>query len=233
VLGQPYRIDSFVRGRELLSGLADAARRDVLVEAAAQAIGVLHGSTAATAVGDAGHAERWIDARLADLAAAGAGRDPRFAPRAALLRAELHDAVIGRTLTTSWIHGDYWVGNLLFSQDGAGVRGVVDWAAADPADLPLHDLLHLVMYTRRVVGGQGLGQIVRAQLRAPRLSALEQRLLERHVGWPPGGLPSYRDALLLYWLRHVAMHARQHGLSGDWRYRLWERRNVHAVLGAL
>jgi hypothetical protein len=233
VLGQPYRIDSFIRGRELVGLLTDPTRRDALLETAAETIHVLHRSTAVTVTGDVADAERWVDARLADLSDAGARRDPGFAPRAEALRAELRDATIGRTLTTGWTHGDYWLGNVLFSADGASVRGVVDWDGADPADLPLHDLLHLVMYTRRLIGGQGLGQIVREQLRTPRLSAPERVLLERYVGWPPGGLPSYRHALLLYWLRHVALHARQHGSSADWRYRLWEQRNVHAVMRAL
>jgi hypothetical protein len=36
--------------------------------------------------------------------------------------------------------------------------------------------------------------------------------------------------LLLYWLRHVALHARQQSQQVGYRYRLWERRNVEPVL---
>jgi aminoglycoside phosphotransferase (APT) family kinase protein len=233
VSDQPYRVDSHARGHDLAVRLLDPVVRRQLLEAAAAAIHVLHRRTASTVTVDAGIAERWVDACLADLVRGGAARDARFSARAERLRAELRDALVGRTLTTSWIHGDYWAGNVLFSPDGATVQGVVDWAGADAVGLPLHDLLHLVLYTRQVVSGRGLGQIVRAELRAPSLCPFERSLLERYGGWSLGGLQSYRHALVLYWLRHVALHARQQEPSPDWRYRLWERRNVHAVLGAL
>jgi hypothetical protein len=233
VLQQPYRVDTFVSGRPLADRLGDPAQRGALMEAAAETIHTLHQATASTVLGGADVAELWVDARLADLCRSGADRHPRFPSRAARLREELHDAVNGRTLTTSWIHGDYWPGNLLFSPECSQVCGIVDWDAADPADLPLHDLMQLVLYTRRLTTGQALGQIVRAQLLDPRLSPIERRILDRYAGWLPDGWPSYRHALLLYWLRHVALNARQHGRSTDWRYRLWETRNVHAVLEAL
>ncbi|MCW2951220.1 MAG: hypothetical protein JWQ48_390 [Conexibacter sp.] len=233
VLDQPYRVDSFVRGRALVERFADPTVRGVLMEEAAATIHVLHQATASTVTRDADVAELWIDARLADLSRSGADRHPRFLSRAARLREELHDAVTGRTLTTSWIHGDYWPGNLLFSPDSFEVCGIVDWDAADPADLPMHDLMQLVLYTRRLYSGQELGQIVRAQLRHPSLSAAERRILDRYAGWLPDGWPSYRHALLLYWLRHVALHARQNSGSADWRYRRWETTNVHAVLEAV
>jgi aminoglycoside phosphotransferase (APT) family kinase protein len=233
VLGQPYRVDSFIGGHALVERFVDPAVRGVLMEAAAATIHNLHQATASTVTGGADVAEQWIDARLADLSRSGADRHPRFLSRAARLRAELYDAIGGRTLTTSWIHGDYWPGNLLFSPGCSEVSGIVDWDAADPADLPMHDVMQLVLYTRRLCSGQALGQIVRGQLRHPSLSPTERRILDRYAGWLPDGWPSYRHAVLLYWLRHVALHARQHSCSADWRYRRWETTNVHAVLEAL
>ena len=44
---------------------------------------------------------------------------------------------------------------------------------------------------------------------------------------------SDRHALLLYWLRHAALHTRQQRAPVGYRYRLWERRNLHPVLAAL
>ena len=41
---------------------------------------------------------------------------------------------------------------------------------------------------------------------------------------------SDRHALLLYWLRHAATHARQQDRGDAYRYRLWERRNVCSVV---
>jgi aminoglycoside phosphotransferase (APT) family kinase protein len=233
VLAQPYRVDAHLGGRELVERLADPRRRRQMLEAAAGTIHGLHERTASTVVGDQRLAVRWVDARLDDLARAGAGLPGRLRPRIARLRGELHDAVIGRTFVTSWVHGDYWPGNVLFSADGTSVHGIVDWDAADPVDLPMHDLLHLLLYTRSLVQDEPLGQVVRRELRAPGLSPVERGILDDCGEWPPGGLPSYRLAVLLYWLRHVALHARQHARSADWAYRAWQARNVNAVLGAL
>ncbi|HEY4276762.1 MAG TPA: phosphotransferase [Conexibacter sp.] len=233
VLGQPYRIDKRLDGRELVEHLTSPRLRRKMIEAAAATIYTLHDQTATTVVGDDRLAERWVDGRLDDLARAGGGIPARFRARARRLRDELHDAVIGRSLVTSWVHGDYWPGNVLFSPDGSSVHGIVDWDAADPVDLPMHDPMHLLLYTRRLLHDEPLGEVVRRELEAPGLTPTELEILDRWGEWPPGGLPTYRVAVLLYWLRHVALHARQHAHSADWAYRAWQARNVNAVLGAL
>jgi aminoglycoside phosphotransferase (APT) family kinase protein len=227
-LGQPYLIESAFSGRAVLDRVADPATRRRILETAVANIRLLHERTASPRLVDSHLAERWIDARLEDLARSGAGRHPRFHSRARRLRDELGSVLIGSALTTSWVHGDYWPGNLLFSPADLELTGIVDWDAADPTDLPAHDLLHLVFSTRRLASGEQLGQIVRRQLRAPAFSPEERAI----VGSLCDPAPE-RHVLLLYWLRHAALHARQNGCSGGRRYLLWEMRNVHAVLGAL
>jgi thymidylate kinase len=233
VLEQPYRVDLPLPGHSPLELVGDPSARRRLLEAAAESIAVLHEATASTVRAGDAIVERWVDAPLADLARSGAIRHPRFRGRAARLREELHGALSGRLLATSWVHGDYWLGNLLYSGDDLALSGIVDWDAAAPAEPPMHDLLHLVLSMRRLVSGEELGRIVRRQLGDPEFSPQERRILERRGPWPPDGFASERQALLLYWLRQVSLHARQHRLSRDHRYRLWEMRNVHAVLAAL
>lgn len=230
--GQSYRVDVALTGRPVLDRVKHGAARGRMQETAAETIHVLHRTTATTVLGDFGLARRWVDAHLGELLRHGGRRKP-LAPGLERLRDELHDALGGGTFSAGWIHGDYWLGNLLFSGEPSTPAGIVDWDAAAPIELPLHDLLHLLLYTRRLVTGEELGQIVRRQLSGGAWSSQERRLLDRYGAWRHDGSLSDRHALLLYWLRHVALHARQQRPPVGYRYRLWERRNVDPVLAAL
>jgi Phosphotransferase enzyme family len=227
--GHSYRLDSALGG---LSVAAPAlAARPLLLSAAAETIAVLHDNTATTVVGGPDLAKRWVDAPLRELSRH-ARRSRWLTYRLELLQNELHGAVSAGKLAAAWIHGDYWLGNLLFS----GVRspsGIVDWEASAPLELPSHDVLHLLFYTRRLVTGSELGELLYDHLRGGGWSAEERALLNRY--WPRLAEDSLspRNMLLLYWLRHVAGHARQQGSRVGYRYRLWERRNVLPVLAAL
>jgi aminoglycoside phosphotransferase (APT) family kinase protein len=229
---QCYRVDLALTGRPALDRAKDPAARGRMLEQAAETIQVVHRATATTVPGDLALTKRWIDAHLGELLHH--GRPSRsLASRFERLRHELHDALAGHTFSAGWIHGDYWLGNILFSGEVSRPDGIVDWDAAGPVELPMHDLLHLVLYTRRLVTGQDLGQIVTGQLSGGSWSQEERRLLEDHGAWCHDGSLSERHALLLYWLRHAALHARQQEPPVGYRYRLWERRNVHPVLAAL
>lgn len=232
VLGQPYRIESVVLGSGFGDRMGDKATRDPLPEAAA-AIHVLHTTTMRVASCGSRLAERWIDAPIHDLARHGERRHPRLATRLDALRAELHGAMSGRAFTTSWIHGDYWLGNLLSSPGSLTIEGIVDWDAAAPEELAIHDVLHLLFYTRRLRTGRELGEMVRGQLRRDRWSPRERHLLERYGAWCHDGSLSDRHAVLLYWLRHAAFHVRQQPRPSTYRHRIWEMRNVQTVLAAL
>jgi aminoglycoside phosphotransferase (APT) family kinase protein len=229
---QSYRVDVALSGRPILDRVKEGAARERMVETAAETIHVLHRTTATTVLGDFGLAGRWVDAHLDELLRQ-RGRRRSLAPGLDRLRDELHDALGGSTFSAGWIHGDYWLGNLLFSGEPWTPAGIVDWDRAAPIELPLHDLLHLLLYTRRLVSGEELGQIVRRQLSGGAWSSHERRLLDRYGAWRHDGSLSDRHALLLYWLRHVALHARQQTLPVGYRYRMWERRNVDPVLAVL
>lgn len=229
---QPYRVDVALAGSPVLDRVRDGAARAQMLETAAATIHVLHRTTATKMSGDLGLASRWIDAHVDELSRRG-GRRRSLARGLGRLRRELNDALSGATLDAGWIHGDYWLGNLLFAGETATLAGIADWDAAAPRELPLHDLLHLLLYTRRLVTGEELGQIVRRQLSSGAWSPQERVLLDRYGAWRHGGSLSDRHALLLYWLRHAALHARQQGAGAGYRYRLWQRRNVDPVLAAL
>jgi aminoglycoside phosphotransferase (APT) family kinase protein len=226
VHGRRFRVDSALPGRV---ATGTAAARDRLVEAAAEVIHHLHDVTSVSVKADDALVDRWIEDAVRAMTVA-AGSFPGAADQLQKVRKELHGAVEGRTFSASAIHGDYWLGNVLFS--GSHLTGIVDWDAGGRAELPAMDILHLLLYTRCLGSGRELGEVVGQQLVNPYWSARERRLLETYAGLGEDGSLPERPAMLLYWLNHVARRTRQthdHRGIGE---RLWERRNVRRVLEA-
>lgn len=217
VAGRPYRVDAALPGEPMGGGPR-------LLEAASECVGALHRATATAVEGDEALLRAWVDAPAQAIAEAAHRRERE---RLEALRRELRAALAGRTLPASWIHGDFWPGNLLVSS--GAVTGVVDWDAAAPRELPLHDVLHLLLYSRRLASGHELGSIVARLLRDAGWASTERRVLARAVG---DGTIGERHALLLYWLRFAAYNLRQMAGAPLARRMAWRVRNVHAVLAA-
>jgi aminoglycoside phosphotransferase (APT) family kinase protein len=228
--GRQYRVDRVLRGRTAVDGLNDPSRRRVLMDEAAATIHDFHTRTGVTVRADDRLVEHWVDRRVRQLISRRAP-PPKRAAQLRRLQDELNAALADRTLSVAAVHGDFWLGNVLFS--GTRPTGVVDWDAAGSLEPPVIDLLHLVLYTRRLVTGRDLGAIVCEQLAGGGWTADERRLLETRGGWGLEGSLDARSALLLYWLRHVAHHNRQEGARRTWEQRLWEQRNARRVLAAL
>jgi hypothetical protein len=229
--GRHYRVDSALPGLVVLDRLRKDKSRRHLLGSAAETIHVLHRTTASAVEVDERLAAHWIDTPANDLLVHGAARG--LGSQVGALRDELRAALVGQTVSAGWIHGDYWFGNLLFEAGEAGPRGIVDWDAAGQPALPVIDVMHLLLYTRRLTTGRELGQIVVETLRRPEWPEEERRVLDRYGTWCHGDLISERHLLLLCWLRHVAHHARQQGDNRTLGYRRWQGRNVRPVLTSL
>jgi hypothetical protein len=230
--GRRYRVDLPLAGEVVTGSLHERRLRSAVLREAAESIQVLHGVTAQTLPGGPALGREWVDTHVHELLRI-VGGDSRLGLAVAQLREELYGALRGGTFAACRIHGDYWPGNLLFSPRGAklpALAGIVDWDASGPVEPALHDILHLLLYTRRLVTGRELGEIVSEQLRATHWSGDERALLDGSWAWQ--GI-SDRHALLLYWLRQMAMHIRQQTSLGGWRVRIWQRRNVGPVLELL
>jgi hypothetical protein len=231
--GRPYRVDRVLPGRPAVDQLASAGLRRRLLNAAAGAIDTLHRRTARILRTDV--AEPWVDVHIRELTQH-AVRRRLLTSHLELLRDELRATLAGQAFSAGWIHGDYWLGNVLWGGDDSATAapvGIIDWENSGACELPMHDFFHLVLYTRRLVTRRELGHIVRDLLQGAEWTGAERRFLDRFGGWERCGSLSERHLLLLYWLRHVAMHARQQSLPGGYRYRVWEQRNVFPVLVSL
>jgi aminoglycoside phosphotransferase len=189
------------------------------------AISGLHDATGRSVVVDDALLTGWVDNRITELAEQADSSDR--ANGLERLRQDVHHALRGRALSASWIHGDYWLGNALLEDDGR-VSGIVDWESAAPDELALHDLVHVVLYTRRAIERVHLGRVIRSALNVP-LPGSEDEVLAR-AGRLAGGIDR-RTALALYWLRWVVTNLRRHPDLGS--NRTWQRENVDLVLATL
>jgi aminoglycoside phosphotransferase (APT) family kinase protein len=225
--GRPYWVEAALPGEPVTaSTLRRAADRPVLA-AAIRLIEDLHARTAERTPMDTATIDAWVERPLRRI---GSYRDGRRRPERSpdplpWLRAQLVTALTGRNLRTCWIHGDFWPGNLLAV--GPVVTGVVDWNHAAPGQLPLHDLVHAHALAVRMATGAELGDIVVRALHHNLAEAV--RAPAAQVASWLDGLPE-RPAILLYWLRYIALFIDSEGHRDNPR---WLRGNVDRVLAHL
>ena len=172
--------------------------------------------------------KRWVETPAALILNTGA---PAAGDELAALKRivdQLRQWLVGRSVGMGWIHGDYWPGNILLSPS-LEVAGVLDWDQAGPDEYFGHDLVHLLLYSRRIRSGSDVGVMVAEMLRQPGWSPEEQALLAAARPSLPLDADSIRSVLLLYWIRYVArlLQFRHHAASQKWLHR-----NVASVLQA-
>ena len=175
-------------------------------------------------------------ARLVDLRLEAAFREGRLQVGRRQMRAldrlgsELRSATVGLQVPLSWIHGDYWLGNVVVDRAGQPC-GIIDWDGMEVASLPAIDMVHLILTTRANDQNRELGSIVLEALDAPGLSDAELAVMAMLDGPNMEDGVSWRSLVLLTWLHHVTSRARRwRGRPARW---LWTARNVGEVLEAL
>jgi O-antigen/teichoic acid export membrane protein/aminoglycoside phosphotransferase len=223
--GLPWVIETRVPGGDA----RDAAARvgaELVTANAAEAIRPLHRATAEESIVDDALLRQWVDDPIDELRMTVVTPLRADADRAALdrMRAQLRDDLSGRVLTTCFVHGDYWLGNVLAAPDGT-VTGIVDWESADRRGLAAFDVMTLVLTGRVERRRRELGPIVRDLLRDDSLDPAERALF---TGGPGAGELPERTVLLLAWLHHAAsnLRKRRHYRANT----IWVTTNVEHVL---
>lgn len=205
---------------------SDSSLTERALMRAASVASALHEQTAETREVSADDIERWSDVAFMRLAALDSGR---LRPALIHLRRELYTGLCGRRARLSWVHGDYWLGNVLVEPAAGEVRvtGIVDWDLAEPTALGATDVLHLLLTARAVAKKHEIGNVISRHLLDPRWSRAERRILAAGEVWFED--PSEeRAAVLLTWLRHLSGNLGQP--VGELRRRRWLRKNVDEVL---
>ncbi len=224
-----YLVEGAIAGVSGETLVTDGAVHFDTLSAAIAAIGPLHTATAQRRVVDAELLAQWVDEPLRVIVEASGRADT--AARAGALQTELEEALLGRTVSTSAIHGDFTVGNLLYSSGRGELAAMVDWEAHCEVALPEIDLVHLIMSARLVSDGLELDEVIPALATGARWRAYERLLIEGAVGSHRNVELSARVLVILAWLAHASgnvVKARQYRKRGRWM-----RRNVDGVLAAL
>jgi O-antigen/teichoic acid export membrane protein len=143
----------------------------------------------------------------------------------------LERSLLGRELAMSWIHGDYWPQNIIITPDVSRVTGIVDWEQAKPCDLPYLDLANLFLSTRRLSSQREIGETIVEVLHQNSWGYVEHQIWDWEEKTLGGDLPSVRDVILIFWLRHLSAN-----LKKSKRYQMnpvWALSNFVPVIEAL
>jgi aminoglycoside phosphotransferase (APT) family kinase protein len=232
--GRPWLAESALPGRSGATLLEDATERRVMLRRIADGIAAVHAASGLRAPVTDDLLGAWVDRRVATVRSLlEVEQQPAArAERLARLGSEVRSAVGGRELAIGWIHGDLWPANVLVHDRSHDLTGIVDWDSAASGELPLHDLLHLAITTRRLVEHRHLGEVVADLLGGATWTPDDRAAL----GWDADvdDAPAVFDgldattAIRLYWLRAVEVNVeRRPGLA---RQRAWVRANVVSVL---
>lgn len=230
--GRPYYLETALPG----VGAADLVRSQTepasMLQDAARLIGQLHLGTVRRRLVDEALFKRLAGDDLALLRQLAVGW-----PEAMLLRQKLdqleellRSQIAGHELPFSWTHGDFWPGNLLVRPAAGVIGGVVDWDRASADQIPLHDLLHLLAYTRKLQRRSELGDEIVSYLLPAAFDKYARSLVKEAIaqlGLPTSG-EFFQAITLLYWLRFAATNlSRYPAFQRDSR---WLKNNVFLVL---
>ena len=222
---QPWIVETHLAGADARIAAGQVGHELVTARAGA-AIRMLHAATATETPVDDAVLGAWVDDPIAELRAIAGSPLRASADLAALdrVRSTLREQLAGRVLTTCFVHGDYWLGNVLTTPDGT-ISGIVDWERAGTPGLATLDVMTLVLTGRVERRRREFGPVVRDLLRGDGLEPAEQALLAAGPG--TGELPE-RTVLLLAWLHHAAsnLQKRNHYRANP----VWVTTNVHFVL---
>jgi Phosphotransferase enzyme family len=191
---------------------------------AATAIADLHRRTTHSAVVDAAILRRWVDDRVELLT-----RATRRHATVDRLRGHLRRSWAGRRVDVCWVHGDFWLGNVMVDARTGATAGIVDWEWAEADELPAQDVVYACLHARMRAGGGELGDVVAGLLADPTWNTSERELHVAALQRAESTVPS--ELLLLVWLRQIAANLTQEPRLA--RNPVWVRRNVASVLRAI
>lgn len=230
--GQHYAVESIVPGVAMEKRLDQPEMRSLLLNSATETIRHLHQSSAVSRTVDEELLALWVTKPLAQLQRLYAVE--QNADKLQVIEGlgeELRRSLAGKSVITGWSHGDFAPCNILVSEDGAAITGIVDWEQSLTADLPLLDIVFLLLAVRSQLEAKEFGKVVTELLVAGQWHDAEASLLQRAQLYVKGEKLDHRTLILLVWLRHVSMT-----VDKSERYRnhpIWRRNNVDQVLSAL
>ncbi len=230
---QAYFAERYIPGKPLHKVLHMPGLSRGAIELAAAEIDTLHRRTAREVLVDMELIDEWVEKPLMALSKVLGedyfSNDQR--PSIDKLKQELTGALFGRWVCVSWIHGDYAPSNILVDPINDCITGIVDWDLAHPSDLPLLDLLHLLISVRMDDQQEELGHVVANLLVESDWTPEEMKLIRAAEQDLPGSSLDLRSQLILTWLHHIL--ANMSKTSRFDHHKMWINENILAVLKVL
>ena len=151
---------------------------------------------------------------------------------------ELREQISRQLSTRKWPpvfgHGDFWAGNLLLSDDGRKLLGVIDWDRAIPRGMPLLDLIHFLLYPKVEFEDRKLPDLVAETLVRGKFEDSDQPFVESYLHQM--GIPVteqlVRAFIVLYWLTNLGV-SKSRGASESLFEEDWMRDFVAPAAGWL
>jgi SAM-dependent methyltransferase len=129
---------------------------------------------------------------------------PGLSPNIDRLDGLIRKAVLGETIITCWLHGDFKLENLIFDSSSLSITGVIDWEHSRKEGLPWLDFLYLIAYNRITKDEADFFSVFQNNLLNQRLTGFESSLLRTYTDAIPIK-PSLRPTLLaMFFLHHIA-----------------------------
>lgn len=135
---------------------------------------------------------------------------------------ELASTLRGKRVVISWIHGDYWPNNILVSEDGTQITGIVDWDLAQPDDLPSMDVVNFLLSAYREIWGMELGSVIVKNYESDAWESNVQGIWDQEIQWLNNTVPNLKNTLTIFWLRHLSanlLKSRRYSLNPVWAIR--------------
>lgn len=207
---RPYSVDASP-SRTTAWMARDPALRDASLADALAVIGDLHRRSLRREVATEATVRRLLGGRQASVETTwprGGARGEDGA-RMRRLGAALTRSMVGRTVELGWVHGDYWLDNVLVEPESGKVVRVIDWGEAACDDLVGRDGTLAVLSAHCRDGGVDLNaavaRVVRLAAGIDAPNAAEAILLRRLEGaWPASQDLSVVQGVLVTWTHHVA-----------------------------
>lgn len=230
VNGRYYQVEEMLPGIEARLVVQQPEACKQMMESAVSSIIDLHQRTASVTQVNEDLFDQCVGSHLALVRAQYARKasNPAIDQKIDRLANELSHSLLGKTMQVSWVHGDYSPGNILVNSEDQQIEGIIDWDQACARDLPMLDILHLLLSIRILVYKQELGEVIRAFLHGEKLSPHEKALFDRSQAALSGEPLDFKSLVLLSWLRHIGSNLTKSTRYADnW---LWFSKNIDRVL---
>lgn len=219
---QYYTIEKACPGTELFYGTE--GQHDMLAEAC-ESLRTLHQDNGATRPMSTADFDHQVGHCIDDIATRVG--EP-LADRLARFRTRLSALMVGRLFRLGYTHGDFKVGNILYTPDRR-LSGLIDWDGFCDHGLQMFDYLTLLTYKLSNEQDEDFAQVYLAHLLPWRVPAEDLALVQPTVNSLPAGEREFKLVRVAFWFSLISRR-----FDAYYKYHsAWQSRNVLAVLPEL